>query len=88
MSGDQLDLDAILPAEGRCGYTLTDLDTLDDYPCDRPGVSWRWYQDHEHEDALERACVIHKNPGGVRMAALVAEVRRLRAIVGETPCPS
>jgi hypothetical protein len=77
--GDQLDLD--LPREGACGYALVDFDTGEAYPCDRPGVSWRWYQGHEHEDALDRACVIHENPGGIRMAALVAEVRRLRAQV-------
>ena len=66
--------------EVRCGFTTLALDGTEE-PCDRPAPSWRWYQGHEHEDCLDRACVVHENPGGIRMAALVAEVRALRAKV-------
>lgn len=64
----------------RCGFTTLTLDGVEE-PCDRPPASWRWYQGHEHEDCLDRACVVHENPGGIRMAALEAEVRDLRAKV-------
>ena len=60
-----------------CGYNLYEPDGSD-YPCDRPAVGYRWYQDvGEHEDLLDVACEIHRNAGGDRMAELMAEVERL-----------
>jgi|GEM_PF-5429824 len=41
-------------------------------PCGRPATSWRWYQDVEHEDCLERSCDLHENKGGVLMGSMVA----------------
>lgn len=61
---------------GVCGYALTDSEG-DEYPCDATATGYRWYQDVEHEDLLDVACEFHRNAGGDRMAALVAEVRRL-----------
>ena len=76
-----LDLDAIrarLAAEmGDCGYAVTSRDGEEE-PCGKPAVGWRWYQDCEHEDILDAACFIHENEGGAIMAALAAEVERLR----------
>lgn len=63
--------------EDRCGYNLYQPDG-GDYPCDRPAVGHRWYQDvGEHEDVLDVACEIHRNSGGDRIAALLAAVERL-----------
>lgn len=60
-----------------CGYNLYEPDGSD-YPCDRPAVGYRWYQDvGEHEDLLDVACEIHRNAGGDRMAELMAEVELL-----------
>lgn len=60
-----------------CWYTLYEPDGSY-YPCDRPAVGYRWYQDvGEHEDLLDVACEIHRNAGGDRMAELMAEVERL-----------
>jgi hypothetical protein len=59
-----------------CGYTLVDKDG-EEYPCSRPAISWRWYQDVAHEDCLERVCDLHENKGGVRMAALQKQINDL-----------
>lgn len=58
--------------DGRCGYAIVDRDGIEE-PCDRPATGWRWYQDVDHEDALDVACAIHENEGGRRMASLIAE---------------
>lgn len=49
-----------------CGYTVIDPEGIEG-PCDRPATGWRWYQNVEHEDCLERACDRHENEGGRRM---------------------
>ena len=61
-----------------CGYTVVDHDGIEG-PCDLPATGWRWYQDVEHEDALDAACDLHSNEGGRRIKALEAEVERLHA---------
>lgn len=61
-----------------CGYTLVD-DNNEEYPCDAPAPSWRWYQDVEHEDCLSPACERHENAGGIRMAEMADEIEHLRA---------
>ena len=66
---------AMYPHEGGgvvalCGYSIAYGPDWHEEPCDRPAPSWRWYQDVEHEDCLERACLLHENRGGVRMAKM------------------
>lgn len=68
---------------GVCGYALTDSEG-DEYPCDATATGYRWYQDVEHEDLLDVACEFHRNAGGDRMAALVAEVRRKSALAADS----
>lgn len=60
--------------ERRCGYTVTDRDFIEQ-PCNRPATGWRWYQDCDHEDALDVACDFHANEGGQRIHDLEARLR-------------
>lgn len=50
----------------RCGFTVYDAEG-EPGPCDRPATGWRWYQGHNHEDALDVACELHSNEGGRRL---------------------
>jgi len=61
-----------------CGYTVHDRDG-EEQPCDRPATGWRWYQGHDHEDALDVACELHENEGGRRIHAVEAERDQWRA---------
>lgn len=63
-----------------CGYTLVGRDG-EEGPCGRPVTGWRWYQDVEHEDCLERACSLHANEGGRRIHAAETEAHRLASVV-------
>ncbi len=63
----------------RCGYTLVDVEG-EQYPCDRPAPSWRWYQDVEHEDSLDEACGLHENEGGRRMAQQAEQIADVLAL--------
>lgn len=67
-------------SEQRCGYTVADQDG-EQGPCDRPGTSWRWYQDVEHEDCLDVACEWHENEGGLRMYRLTADLVAARKLI-------
>lgn len=73
----------------RCGYALVDEDG-EQYPCDRPALSWRWYQDVEHEDSLDYACELHENEGGRRMSNLLLRlgIERARADAAEAKLTS
>lgn len=66
--------------ERRCGHTVLDEDGIEE-PCDRPATGWRWYQDVEHEDALDVACEWHANEGGRRLHEAEAEAATLREVV-------
>jgi chromosome condensin MukBEF ATPase and DNA-binding subunit MukB len=72
----------MMSTQSRCGYTLVDNDG-EQYPCDRPATGWRWYQDVEHEDALDEACELHSNEGGRRIHDAETELDRLRAEIAD-----
>ena len=67
------------PPDATCGYAVTDSNG-EQAPCDRPAHGWRWYQDVEHEDMIDIACVWHENVGGAIIAGLVG---RLEAVTAE-----
>ena len=63
-----------------CGYAVVNNDGNEE-PCNRPAAGWRWYQDCDHEDALDVACSIHANEGGRRIAEAEAKVARVEALL-------
>jgi hypothetical protein len=78
-------------SDERCGFTVYDSDG-EEQPCDRPTTGWRWYQGHEHEDALDVACELHENEGGRRIHAAEraladerAKVARVEAALDNEP---
>ena len=71
---------AVPPPDATCGYAVTDSDG-EQSPCDRTAHGWRWYQDVEHEDMIDIACVWHENVGGAIIAGLAAAVARVSALV-------
>ena len=69
---------AVPPPDATCGYAVTDSDG-EQSPCDRTAHGWRWYQDTEHEDMIDIACVWHENVGGAIIAGLVERLTATEA---------